>query len=230
MVKRREQDIDKNKTQTEIPEINIKENFIQVSGYQCFKISKNKIFDGTRKLHGNKHKIVTKFIKQQQNNCNTLIDFGCSQGYYSYFSYFKGYNVKAFEHDPTYVQYFNKIKSHFNFDSKIEIYNKKFGEVSSDLNADICLFLALIHHVYKATDSFGSIKSIVDKLYKIVNKILIIEWIDKLEGYQLSTNYNNNIITESYTKKNLENALKIFSKIDIYDSDVKDRKIYVCYK
>jgi 2-polyprenyl-3-methyl-5-hydroxy-6-metoxy-1,4-benzoquinol methylase len=234
MVKRREREFKENRTQTEVPNIHINNDIIEVSGYQEFKISKDNIFGEKRKLNGKKQTIVTNVIKNNNDCCKTLIDFGCSQGYYSYFAYFNGYKVNAFDHDPTYVDYLNKIKSHLGFDSSIEFYNAKFGEAGAELNADICLFLALIHHIYKATDSFGSIKTIIDKLYHMVNKILIIEWIPKQYDYQKSENYNDTTITESYTTENFENALKIFSKIDIHNTkkgkNPGGRKIYVCYK
>ena len=124
------------------------------------------------------------------------------------------------------------IKSHFNFDN-FEIIKKKFSDVNNDQNADICLFLALIHWVYKCTDNMGSLKKIINKLFDMTNKILIIEWIDpqilnQMETYGQYFEYVD--IQNDYNLENFENCLKKFKKYEIYDSSHPTRKIYVCYK
>ena len=230
--KLRERQLNENKSQTEISNIVINDDHIEVTGYQSFKISKNKIYDENRKLNDNKKKTITQIITDNKDNCSTIFDFGCSQGFYSFFAYFQNYSVKAFDHDPTYVNNLQVIKSHFNFDN-FEIIKKKFSDVNNDQNADICLFLALIHWVYKCTDNMGSLKKIINKLFDMTNKILIIEWIDpqilnQMETYGQYFEYVD--IQNDYNLENFENCLKKFKKYEIYDSSHPTRKIYVCYK
>lgn len=230
--KRRTQQLENNFSQTEESSIIIEKDVIHVKGYQNFTISNNELINPTRKLDGVKAKLVIRIIEEHKKNCKSLIDFGCSQGYYSFLSYFNGYKVIGYEHDPSYTCNLEKIKSYFNFNSDINFINKKFGEsVSSPVNGDIVLFLALIHHVYQGTDNSGSIFNIVKHLYNITNKILIIEWINKLGGHQ-TNNYFNCDIKDEYSKETFEKSLELFSKIEKYPSDGPngERTIYVCFK
>ena len=167
-------------------------------------------------------------IDKNKKNCKSIKDYGCSQGYYSFYSYFSGYEVTMIEHDNEYVEQLKKIKNHLNL--KVDIIHGKFSNENIK-KSDITLFLPLIHWVYNCTDNFKSFNPIIDKLYKETNKILIIEWIDYSDNAIQS--YHKNYIDKTIDKYNLEEfekSLKIFSKTDILDSNNKTRKLYICYK
>ena len=149
-----------NLSQNEYPNLKIFTNYIQVSGYQSFDINSENVYNPKRKLK-KKSKLITEFIDNNQK-LNSMIDIGCSQGYYSFYSYFKNMKVNLIEHDPEYVKQLTFIKTHLNLD--INILNNKFSE-NTNLKADIVLFLALIHWVYNSTDSFKNLKDIINKLY-----------------------------------------------------------------
>ena len=95
--KRRTQQLENNFSQTEESSIIIEKDVIHVKGYQNFTISNNELINPTRKLDGVKAKLVIRIIEEHKKNCKSLIDFGCSQGYYSFLSYFNGYKVIGYE-------------------------------------------------------------------------------------------------------------------------------------
>ena len=198
-----------NLSQNEYPNLKIFTNYIQVSGYQSFDINSENVYNPKRKLK-KKSKLITEFIDNNQK-LNSMIDIGCSQGYYSFYSYFKNMKVNLIEHDPEYVKQLTFIKTHLNLD--INILNNKFSE-NTNLKADIVLFLALIHWVYNSTDSFKNLKDIINKLYTMTNKVLIIEWIDLSDQAITSTDriIQSEKDTDKYNKKNFISALheKIF--------------------
>ena len=136
--------------------------------------------------------------------------------------------VNLIEHDPEYVKQLTFIKTHLNLD--INILNNKFSE-NTNLKADIVLFLALIHWVYNSTDSFKNLKDIINKLYTMTNKVLIIEWIDLSDQAITSTDriIQSEKNTDKYNKKNFISALQIFTKIEKKESDNKTRELYFCY-
>jgi hypothetical protein len=80
----------------------------------------------------------------------------------------------------------------------------------------------------------GSISKIINKLYNMTNKILVIEWIDPkilecMESY--GKFYGDDVkIEEEYNLENFKKSLKIFEKYEVFDSWHESRKIYVCYK
>ena len=215
-----------NLSQNEYPNLKIFTNYIQVSGYQSFDINSENVYNPKRKLK-KKSKLITEFIDNNQK-LNSMIDIGCSQGYYSFYSYFKNMKVNLIEHDPEYVKQLTFIKTHLNLD--INILNNKFSE-NTNLKADIVLFLALIHWVYNSTDSFKNLKDIINKLYTMTNKVLIIEWIDLSDQAITSTDriIQSEKDTDKYNKKNFISALQIFTKIEKKESDNKTRELYFCY-
>jgi SAM-dependent methyltransferase len=228
-VKKRNKNFSENKSQTEISSISIKDSYIEVNGYQSFKVNSGKIFDESRKLDNCKQKNVTNIVINNKHYCKTVLDIGCSQGYYSFFSYFNGYKVTGLEHDKSYYDNLIKIKTYLNMNSNIEFKNQKFGLLTDETRYDICLFLAIIHWVYSCTDYFGSLTKIINKLYNITNKILIIEWISPeiLKNMYLNTEVK---INENYTFDNFQRAISIFSKVERYESSTNTREIFVCFK
>lgn len=217
-----------NINQNEEPKIEFINDKIKVIGYQTFEIDKYNVYNPKRKLK-TKCSNVIKILTENKNKCKSLIDYGCSQGYYSFYSYFKGYKVYLIDHDKEYIEQLNTIKNKLELD--VSILNNKFSD-NLDISADIVLFLGLIHWVYNCTDNFNSITNIINKLYTNVNKILIIEWIENNDNAIQTYNHisKSKSIKEAYNIENFLKAISIFHKIDVLPSNNITRKLYICYK
>ena len=219
------------KSQRQISLISVKNNIIISKGYQKFKIYKNNIYFDLNNLGTigkEKAKNVLKIINKNSNNCNSLIDFGCAQGFFSFYAYFNNYkDVYMVEHDKEYMNNIKYIKNKLNLN--INAFNKKFQEI--DQKADIVLFLALIHWVFGRTETYNNFEDIIDKLYNITNKILVIEWIDnKDKTFYMPENPSSSPVPRNYNLENFKKSLKKFKKIEILNSKNVNRKLYVCYK
>ena len=131
------------------------------------------------------------------------------------------------EHDKEYMNNIKYIKNKLNLN--INAFNKKFQEI--DQKADIVLFLALIHWVFGRTETYNNFEDIIDKLYNITNKILVIEWIDnKDKTFYMPENPSSSPVPRNYNLENFKKSLKKFKKIEILNSKNVNRKLYVCYK
>lgn len=217
--------LDKNMNQRESPKLILRKRRFLVKGYQTFEIDSQNIYNPQRKLL-KKSKIIRKIIRKYQRKCQTLLDIGCSQGYYSYYAYFKKYQVTSIEHDPMYVKQLDTINRSFNLN--INVKRKKFSMIK-DSKYDIVLFLALIHWVYNSTDNFNSFKKILKKLYQLTGRILIIEWITEKDSAITSTDkvkykdYNTTNFISELHKLNFEKIIKKKSNSDT-------RFLFICHK
>lgn len=217
-------DLDNNVNQSEYPKLTYKNGTYYVQGYQSFEIDKKKICNPRRKLL-KKCFVVKSVIDNNQKNCKTLLDIGCSQGYYSYYANFKNYLVTSIEHDPNYVNQMKTINKKLDFN--IDIQNKKFSQIEES-KYDIVLFLAIIHWVYNSTEKYNSFHKILDKLLKITNKILIIEWISEKDDAIISTDKSKNV--DYKTDRFISELKKKFKKIETKESNNKTRTLFICYK
>ena len=125
------------------------------------------------------------------------------------------------DHDKKYIDDIKTIKSKLNLN--INVFNKNFKEI--DQKADIVLFLALIHWIYGRTETYNNFEDIIDKLYDITNKILVIEWIDNKDK-----TFINEKVLKNYNIHNFKKSLNKFEKIEILNSKNHNRKLFVCYK
>lgn len=205
-------------SQREIPSINIKDNEIQITGYQKFKIIGDEIKHNNKKLS-----FISEYVKDL--DINTISDLGCSNGLLC--CLLKDYDIIGYDHDDDCLDLHMKISDYVKLDTK----KWKFGDEFR--KSDVVIMLALIHWVFSCTSLYGSFIPIIEYLYNYTNKYLIIEWVDKDDSAIKSfkhTSYNKDIVKEEYNFDNFILSIsKYFNYKKIYDIS-KTRQIYLCEK
>lgn len=194
-------------SQKEVPNLEIKENKIIVSGYHKYEIIENKI---NLKGKKQKFKIISDLLKEYylEKECNSLTDIGCSNGLFSLQSIFFGYNVFALDHDDECINLINLIKTELKLEN-LESLKYSFGD---DINkkSDIVIMLALIHWIYSCTTIYGNFDDIFTYINKYVNKYLFIEWIDPTDSVIKKfkhLDFNKKSHKVEYNVKNFEKSL-----------------------
>jgi hypothetical protein len=197
-------------SQKEIPNIQIKNKIISVSGYQKYNIliSERKINYYSKV---NKYDTISKLIfkMRKKYKYKSLSDIGCSSGIVSYIAHFKGYkHVYAYDHDQQYLDIINTVNNKMGINTLV---TQKFSFGDKLVNTDVIVMCALIHWIYSCTALFGNFDSIFTYLKDYINSYLIIEWVDITDSAVKSMNhisFNKEIHTEEYTRANFERSLK----------------------
>lgn len=218
-------DLQNGVNQSENPKLSFKDGTFKVEGYQTFNINKLGLHNPKRKLL-KKSTEIKKIIKKNQKNCHSLLDVGCSQGYYSFYANFKNYRVTSIEQDPFYFKQVKKINTKLGFN--INFRHNNFSSLD-DTQYDIVLFLAVIHWIYYSIKKYNTFHKILTKLCKITKRILIIEWVSEKDDAIQSTDKSKN---KSYSTLNFISELKKmnFKKIIKKKSNNKHRTLFICYK
>lgn len=198
-------------SQSEYPELFIHSDYIEVKGYQQFKITNTNIIPYSKIT---KYTILTNIFNNLERG--SIMDMGCSAGLVSYILKFLEFpKIYSYDHDIEYLNLIDKINSHYGFN---EIITRKYRFGQSLPKVDYMVMLAIIHWIYSSTALFGNFDSIFSYLKPFINKKLLIEWVDNLDGAIKSFNHiskNKSIITEEYNQSNFEKSLtKIIGPIE----------------
>ena len=207
--------------------IEIKEDFINVNGYQKFIIYKNKILP-----NGDSYDLVNKYNLLKEDlikklSGKTFLDLGANSGFFTFLAHQNGATCTAIDMDNEYIEIIKKITSHYNYNIRIQQTNiSKWNE-----SADIVYALSLIHWIYSCTSIYGSMSKLIKYLRSITNEYLIIEWIDPTDDAIKCfkhINYNKKLSNKSYNHGEFINQLNNnFSKINkIGITRQKTRVIY----
>lgn len=200
-------------SQSERPEYKFIDNKnIQVKGYQKYKINKNKVVP---EKNNEKINFIKKVIEAEENK-DTMIDLGCSNGLISFIGYFSGFNqIYSLDHDNECIELIRVVKKALNINSVKEM---KYSFGDNIQACDLVIMGALIHWIFSCTALYGSFDSIISYLYSITNKTLLIEWIEPNDSaikMFKHISFNREIIKEEYSKENfLKSMRKYFNNIE----------------
>lgn len=221
-------------SQSEIPQIVVKDDKVIVSGYQKFEINKK-----TRgiKIIGKKRKFmyIDKLIKKLNIECNcvSLVDIGCSSGLTSLIALNNNFEyIVSLDHDPEYIDTIKAIKNQCNI-TKINESLYSFGNKITE-QFDVVFCGALIHWIFSLTADFRNFNSIMSYLISLTKKFLIIEWIHPDDGAIRTLNHikkRQKKNDEEYNTYNFEVAINQFATIiSKENADGLTRTIYVLEK
>jgi hypothetical protein len=206
---------------------------IKFYGYQKFNLSDTYVEINPMDAGLVKKKELTKkifysdWIKEK-----SIMDIGSNSAYFCYHGLFKGAShATAVEMDSTYVDMIRTAKNHIGI-KDLTIEDKNVMDIEK--SADLVLAFALIHWIYSCTSDYGSLDLSIKKLASLTNQMLVIEWIepdDEAIKFFKHTEWNQDIISEEYSRENFENALSKYFKKWEYVGDIKStRKLYFAYK
>lgn len=169
-------------------------------------------------------------------DCASLIDVGCSNGFFGIWYALNTPITKVtfMDHDEECTQNLNEVFKTLER-NECRIINTNFVDgMQMDVKCDVVLMLSLIHWLYSCTTETGCLFEIIRLVRGNTNKMLIIEWVDPTDYAIKSFNhikFNKDIQKSPYTLKNFEEAInKYFSKvIRLGHTNSTSRVIYVAY-
>jgi len=220
--------INSNGSQSEIPSCKLIGDRCEVGGYQSFCLYKDKVV-----LTGNyigKFNYIKNFLKDHINECNSMTDIGASNGLISFIGYETGYStIYALDHDIEYINLINAMITFLNINNVItQCYS--FGQ--EHIKTDIVIAGALIHWIYSCTATYGNFDDIIKIFKNLVDKYLIIEWVDLVDDAIKSfkhISFNKHIISEDYNETNFVNSLNnYFTSVNKVFDVTNTRRLYLC--
>lgn len=200
-------------SQKEIPSFSMKNNVIQVSGYQTFNLFQNNnniVFKNKIK----KFNTISKILKQYSNGTKTFTDVGCNNGLVSFIANQHNFErITCLDHDKDCIGLVNKVIKAKKMKNMSAQYFK-FGSVFP--SSDIVFCGAIIHWIFSLTADFRSFDKIIQYLMQYVNQYLFIEWVSEhdnaiREFQHIKRNARKG--DESYTTKNFKRSLEKFGDI-----------------
>ena len=216
----------------------INRNIFDMYGYHNYRYDKS--LKNPIIVRGGKSSNQLKFINSLDFlPDSTLLDIGCANGIIGLSLLSKNFKkICLVDHDKEYIKNINCLlewdKDNL---SRVEALNTDFQSLKQSLEDknekyDYALVLSLIHWIYSSTADYGCLYKIIEDLKNIVNKALIIEWVDNSDpvfGVLHHTNFNQKIHKTSYNKNNFLEALKLnFKDIKFLGKSTNTREIYLC--
>lgn len=213
-------------TQKELPNLTITKDNIDVGGYQRFTITKNDVIPVS---YSGKFTFLKQWLAKHSSSCDSIADLGCSNGLVCFAAHKLGYIfIYALDHDEDCLNLIKTISDKL-YCTNIVIQKYSFGDTID--KCDIVIMCALIHWIYSCTALYGSFDKIFEYLKQIVGKYLIIEWVnpnDPAIKMFKHTQFNKEIIKESYTKDNfLKSIKKYFNTVEKIYQVNGSRELYL---
>lgn len=215
------------------PELQIHNNYVQFGGYQKFELSKydirvnieDKNLENKKDLFG--YNFNPLWVSEK-----SVLDLGCNSAFFCYLTRLMGANsAVGIEIDTNYIKNVKDANNYLNFEG-IDIIDTNVMNYTTP--ADLVIAFALIHWIYSCTSDYGSLDLAVEKLASLTNEVLLIEWIeedDEAIEFFKHIDYNPELISEEYNRKNFENALtKHFSSFEVIGNTNSTRIVYIAYK
>lgn len=208
-------------------------NLIEISGYQSYKIENIRNLS-TKNGKMNKQLSVLKNI--DYNDCTSLIDIGCSNGFFGiwYALNTQMKKVTFMDHDDECTQNLNDMFKTLEL-TDCDIVNTNFVDgMQMNVKYDVVLMLSLIHWLYSCTTETGCLFEIIRMVRQNTKKMLIIEWVDNNDYAIKSFNhikFNKESQKSPYTLANFEEALNLhFTRVTkLQHTNTTTRVIYVAY-
>lgn len=202
-------------------------------GYQEYELFSDKIiYSDSNQYLFKKFETIKPYLTPYYVKNRTVLDLGANSGAYTFFALQNGAEYAiAIDMDQEYIDGMELAKEKFNYDN-LTIKNQKFQDV--DDNGDIVIALAIVHWLYSCTEKFGSIDKVIERIAKMTNYMLIIEWVapeDPAIEFFHHIDWNNDIIEEAYTFQNFTKSLaKHFKKVIPLTELSPTRKVFLAYK
>lgn len=222
---------------SDIDNVIIENGSIKVTGYQNFIITNKKEFiplQGNTKLWATevKYEFVTLALDMVKNlNIRSFLDIGFNLGLYVFTAKLK-YRIEkciGIDYNIDYVKKAQKISDYLKLENCTFLV-KKFEDL--DESYDCVLAMGLIHHLFHRTESYGSLKPILEKFSKVTGKVLILEFpTEKDIKAKKWTSMPGRLEHEKYSLQNfLRHANFYFRKVVEIGNIEKTRKIFLLYK
>lgn len=224
------------KSQKESMKVQRTDKIVSIQSYQNYQMKlddHDQVIEITNKRskYQTKINLIQQFMTQQMGSVKTMIDIGCSNGFFCYLANMVGIpEVLGIDHDTEYIK---KLTS-LNLNNGVTFQQAGFGEV--DETADLVLATALIHWLFSHTTNLRSLDKIVEILAEMTHKFLIIEWVDSHDSAILDfkhLDYRDPKILAQYNETVFQEALKKhFTTFECLGVSKKGgtRKLYVATK
>ena len=203
-------------SQSETPVIKYLGKDIHVSGYQKFIINKE-----TQKIKfltkTNKFSYISNLLHNlnKKDNCKSIVDIGCNSGLVSFTAFNQNFKrILSLDHDPEYIDTLRTIKDQCNITSINEALFSFGNKINETFDVVFCG--AIIHWIFSLTANFRNFDSILQYLFPLTNKFLLIEWITENDKSLKSFNHikrNQKPGDEEYTTENFEKSINKHAKI-----------------
>jgi 2-polyprenyl-3-methyl-5-hydroxy-6-metoxy-1,4-benzoquinol methylase len=222
----------------DINTVNFIENGVVVDGYQSYKIQDGKltpIASPDNKLWSTekKYEIVSKAMAliTSREEIKSFLDIGSNLGLYVFNSSvnFKIDNSTGYDYNIEYIKVCREIQKGLNL-SNCSFEQKGFAEI--DKSFDCVVAMAIIHHLYHRTETWGSLDKLMKKFSEITNKYLIVEF--PTENDPKASRWTRMVgrdIEETYSHENFLTATsKYFSSYEIIGKIGETRVTYLLKK
>jgi hypothetical protein len=209
------------------------ETYLAIYGYQEFFVNKMRLLVSSQDMALQlKQKLLLPYFTRRFLFNRSFLDLGANGGFFSFWAIQQGVGeVFALDADEQYINIVDIVKNQFSFSNLHPIHS---NIVDWNEPADIVLALALIHWIYSCTATLGSLDAAVEKLAKLTNYMLIIEWVepnDEAIQFFHHLDWNKDHIKGPYTLEAFEDALaKHFRRYEKIGELTQTRKLYVAFR
>jgi SAM-dependent methyltransferase len=214
------------------PLIELYEHSAVFHGYQEFVLTRDTV--SALPVDSNlqaKQTLLAPYFEPRYLRKRTVLDLGANAGFFCFWALQKGaQKAVAVDIDDAYLQMVRDAKTHLEFHDldvvKANVANQKDP-------ADIVLATALVHWIYSCTALFGCLDAVVEKLARLTNYMLIVEWIDPEDsaiGFFHHTDWNKDAVSAPYDLSTFEKALTNNFKRYRHVGDISPtRRLYVAF-
>lgn len=196
-------------SQREVPVLDLSDNEIRVHGYQEYRIHGHDVPRLTvHSRHSNKLKLVRRALRSCRKELS-IADLGCSNGLVGISLLLSNFdNVVFVDHDVECIDVVERILEHL----KLEGGSVRHCAISSyEGTHDVVCALAIVHWLYSATESFGSMDRVVRHLANMTSDLMLVEWISPYDpAVRLGRHFDRNegVTMSPYNRRNFRRALK----------------------
>lgn len=218
-------------SQGEIPSVTFADRSASVGGYHEFSIKKT-LLGKPRFQSAVKEKDKFAMVRRsllRNSRSSTVLDLGCSSGFNGLRSATAGFSQVTFlDHDRQYLDIVEELLSWLGQTGNIQ--HQKIASFSRP--HDIVFAFAIIHWIYRDTESFGSIDASISFLAGLTRRELYLEWVapedPAIRDYgHLRT--EDGAEPEDYTFDAFETATKAhFSEMKLIAQISPTRSIWKC--
>lgn len=214
------------------PQIELYEHSAVFHGYQEFVLTRDTIsvLPGDSNLQA-KQTLIAPYFEPRYLVKRTVLDLGANAGFFCFWALQKGaQKAIAVDIDDAYLQMVRDAKTRLEFHD-LDIVKANVADQKNP--ADIVLATALVHWIYSCTALFGSLDAVVERLARLTNYMLIVEWIDPEDpaiGFFHHTDWNKDVASAPYDRSVFEIALADHFKRYCQLGDISStRRLYAAF-
>ena len=225
-----------NASQAQTSSLAIDGKTVTLDGYQTYTIVKDQ-----KNLHieiaRTKLKVKCELINGIEIVGDSLLDLGCSNGAVGLWLGIKN-NIKdvyLYDHDLECINNLNKVSAWMgSCGTSIHPMEYCFSDTSvEEKKCDYVITLATLHWFYSATTNMGCLYRIIEKLRRMTNKALVVEWVNENDSALVSlehTSMNKEVHKTAYSRDNFISALdKNFKRYEKLGNTTLSRELFVAY-